>query len=58
MDDEKTLGQIAYEAYGDAREWKVFGGGAMPPWDAQDSDIAAAWERAAEAAAEAAADRS
>lgn len=50
--EPKSLGQVAYEAYASARQWTTFDGGAMPPWDEQNSAIAAAWQQAAVAAAE------
>lgn len=42
-----TLGEIAYNAYGDAREWKTFGGTPMPNWKEQDAGLKLAWEIAA-----------
>lgn len=44
-----TLGQIAYEAYGQARAWKVFNGSPMPNWNEQHPELKDAWNVAAEA---------
>jgi hypothetical protein len=49
----KTLGQIAYEAYGAARDWKTVSGGGMPEWHDQRPDLQLAWEAGAAAAADA-----
>lgn len=45
-----SSGQIAYEAYGDNRDWKTVSGAPMPRWDEQKPEISAAWEAAAAAA--------
>lgn len=44
-----TLGQIAYEAYGNCRDWKVFTGDPMPTWEQQVPELQEAWEAAAQA---------
>lgn len=41
------LGQAAYNAYGDARDWKVVGGGPMPHWSDQAEELRHAWIAAA-----------
>lgn len=46
-----TFGQIAYEAYGHHRSWKVFSGAPMPTWSDCSPDIREAWEVAGRAAA-------
>lgn len=43
----KTYGQIAYEAYCEARSWKSFGGEPLPQWETVILEIQAAWEVAA-----------
>lgn len=48
-----NLGQVAYHAYGDNREWKDWRGGPMPTWDGLNEGIRTAWEVAANAASEA-----
>lgn len=53
MDDTKSLGQIAFEAYGDFRTWRDWGGNAMPPWSEVRQGIREAWEVAARAVVEA-----
>lgn len=45
----RTLGQVAYEAYGDERGWTTVPGGPMPAWPDQDEAIQRAWQAAAEA---------
>lgn len=52
MGNDKSLGQIAFEAYGDNREWKDWRGGPMPQWADIKEEIAAAWEVAAQAVRE------
>ena len=49
MNKDKTLGQIAFEAYGDNREWKDWRGQPMPQWNEVKEGIREAWEVAAEA---------
>lgn len=49
----KSLGQIAFEAYGDNREWKDWRGQPMPQWDAVREEIRVAWQVAAEASVKA-----
>ena len=48
-----NLGEIAYNAYGNSRGWKVFNGDPMPSWDEQDTAIQMAWIAAAQAVADA-----
>lgn len=48
-----NLGQVAYEAYGDSRGWRVFSGDQMPSWDEQVPELREAWEAAAQAVVEA-----
>jgi hypothetical protein len=50
MSDE-ALAQVAYTAYGDCRDWKVFSGDPMPTWDEQQEDLKQAWIAAAHAVA-------
>ncbi len=46
----KSLGQIAYEAYCATTEWKsAISGAPLPPWEMQKEPVMAAWEAAAEA---------
>ncbi len=49
MTPDKTLGQIAFEAYGDNREWKDWRGQPMPQWGDVRQEIRDAWEVAASA---------
>ncbi len=53
----KTLGQIAFEAYGQAAAWTTFDGRTMPRWEALTSETGLEtrrrWEVAALAAREA-----
>jgi hypothetical protein len=49
-----SLGQVAYEAYGEQRAWKVFDGTPMPGWVDQTPELRQAWEAAASAVAAAA----
>ena len=51
MLQEGNSGQVAYEAYGEARSWTTFTGDPMLTWDEQDEDIRSAWEEAAKAVA-------
>lgn len=53
MDNSKSYGQIAFEAYGANRDWKDWRGNLMPQWDAVNQGIRDAWEIAASAAIEA-----
>jgi len=46
-----TLGQIAYDAYCEARNWKSIRGEPLPHFRQQAPDIIAAWEKAADAVA-------
>jgi hypothetical protein len=54
MLDNRTPGQVAYEAYGAKRGWAVYGGGPMPTWDEQVPALREAWDAAAAAAIRAA----
>lgn len=49
MNNTKSLGQIAFEAYGDNRSWKDWRGQPMPQWVDVREEIRKAWEVAAEA---------
>lgn len=49
----RTPGRVAYDAYGDAVEWRAVSGDRMPRWDEQDELRRAAWEAAAMAGAHA-----
>lgn len=47
---QKTLGQIAYEAYAATTDWKsAITGSALPAWRDQHEKIRAAWEAAGDA---------
>ena len=48
-DPPKTLGHIAFDAYGTCRHWLDVRGGPMPQWDDVRPEIRAAWEVAAAA---------
>lgn len=54
MSEDLNLGQIAYEAYGDAVGWTAYDGKTIAQWDDQDPDRCAAWTAAGERVAEAA----
>lgn len=43
------LGEIAYNAYAESRDWRVFNGDPMPMWYEQSDSLKAAWAAAAEA---------
>lgn len=46
----KTLGQIAYEAYCTSASWRSLVSGApLPPWDEVRPDVKSAWDAAAHA---------
>lgn len=49
MEPRKTDGQLAYEAYGEARNWVTWGGTPMPTWENQSPDLQDAWTAAANA---------
>ena len=56
MKNEKTLGQIAFEAYNESKGGLTYDGKPIPPWHELSGDRAAvhrAWEVAAVAAVEA-----
>lgn len=44
-----TLGQIAYEAYCKARDYRSVRGELLPTFDNQSPDVKAAWDAAANA---------
>jgi hypothetical protein len=46
---DKTLAQIAYEAYGDAVGWVNARGLPIPTWDQQRETIKHAWDAAVKA---------
>jgi hypothetical protein len=48
---EKSPGEIAYTAYGDAVGWKTMSGSAMPPWSEQAERLRIAWDAAGAAVA-------
>lgn len=48
----KSLGQIDYEAYCEARGWKSFTGDDLPQWDKQNAPLRLAWEAGASAVEE------
>jgi hypothetical protein len=50
MSDEE-LAQVAYIAYGNCRDWKVFSGESMPTWHEQSEELKTAWVTAAHAVA-------
>lgn len=43
----KTKGQIGYEAYGDAADWKAYNDERMPQWDDLPPHIRDRWQAAA-----------
>jgi hypothetical protein len=45
--DEKTLGQVAFEAYVEEREGKNHDGSKTPPWEELGDGVRAGWEAAA-----------
>lgn len=49
---ERSLGVIAYEAYGDSVDWKTFDGRPMPEWSDLGERIQQAWVDAALAVAD------
>lgn len=46
-------GEVAYNAYGDNRNWVVFSGDKMPVWEDQSPELKEAWEAAANAVSQA-----
>lgn len=55
MDEIKSLGQVAFEAYREAVQGVAYDGSGIPPWDSLDGDRAKAqggWEAAAQAVRE------
>lgn len=50
-DPKKTVGQIAYEAYGESRMWLTVAGTPMPRWCDQKPEISEAWQAAGRAVA-------
>ncbi len=54
---QRTLGQVGFEAYGDAAGWTAYDGKPMPRWDDNlRPDIKEKWEAAAKAVADKAVD--
>jgi hypothetical protein len=51
-EDEQNLGQIAYNAYADAVEWKSVRGDKLPPFSEQSARLQDAWCAAGEAVAD------
>lgn len=47
----QSLGEIAYNAYCEARGWKSVRGEPLPHWAQQDPDLRVAWSKAADAVA-------
>jgi len=45
----EQLGEIAYNAYCEARGWKSVHGEPLPHWKQQDETLRAAWTKAADA---------
>lgn len=43
------LAEVAYNAYGDNRNWVVFSGALMPRWEEQSPELKEAWRAAAHA---------
>jgi hypothetical protein len=50
-DTEISLAQIAYEAYGENRNWKTYDDKPMPKWEDLKPEIQDAWAAAAQAVA-------
>jgi hypothetical protein len=49
--EAQSLGQVAYDAYGEQQAWTTFDGKPMPSWPSVRRDIALAWEQAGRAVA-------
>lgn len=49
MNQEKSTPQIAYEAYGQSRDWRTYDGKPMPQWNELPPEIVTAWEAASNA---------
>ena len=49
----KTLGQVSYESYCEARSWRSFNGNPLPEWKDVRNYIQSAWEAAGWSAVEA-----
>jgi hypothetical protein len=49
--EAKSLGQIAYDAYGEQQGWVTFAGAQMVSWQSQRPNIKASWEAAGRAVA-------
>ena len=47
--EEKSPGQVGYEAYGEQQSWLNYQGLPMPTWSEVPEDIKQAWEVAAAA---------
>lgn len=52
MSNERTLGQLAFDAYSTARGWKDVRNGPIPTWDELLPEIRSAWQVAADAVVE------
>lgn len=53
MMEPKSLGHIAYDAYGETCAWLTVDGRQMPSWPSVRADIQGAWETAARAVCQA-----
>ena len=49
MGDDRSIGQVGYEAYAEQQDWKNYQGNAIPAWDEVRDDIKTAWQCAAQA---------
>jgi hypothetical protein len=49
MSNTVDLGQVAYDAYCETRNWKSFSGQALPRWPDVQPDIQEGWRVAAKA---------
>lgn len=45
--NDKSLGQIAFEAYSESKDWKTYDGKDIPQWGALTDDVRVGWELAA-----------
>ena len=52
MRENERMGEIAYNAYCEAREWKSVKGEPLPHWRQQSDELRAAWCAAARAVAD------
>ena len=51
--DTTRLGEVAYNAYCEERDWLSVSGNSLPQWHEQDPDLRDAWDVAAKAVADA-----